>query len=322
MLTFVIMMLSQYISDLLYRYQCVTVPSFGAFVAETVPAQVSGSAATFLPPRKIITFNSNIKNNDGLLANHVAANENVSFEKATEMIAQKVAQWNYELDQRNSVVFDKIGTINVNGEEKNLVFEPSNSTNFLTSSFGLSQFVSPEVKRVIAQEEIPVVVAEKSEEKEAISIAPQSKKRSYTFLKSAAAIAVLGTVSLFGYKMYYDNQVEKQTLIVQKNVQDKLEQQIQQATFFIDAPNVTLELPVTEEKLPYHLIAGAFRNEDNAFKALQMLLDQGYKAKKLEANKYGLFPVAYGSFATLEEAEMEKQKLKTEVDAEAWLLIE
>lgn len=316
------MMLSQYISDLLYRYQCVTVPNFGAFVAETVPAQVNGSAATFLPPRKIITFNSNIKNNDGLLANHIAANENVSFEKATEMIAQKVAQWNYELDQRNSVVFDKIGTISVNGEEKNLVFEPSNSTNFLISSFGLSQFVSPEVKREILEQETPVIIAENSEEKEPISIAPLPKKRSYTFLKSAAAIAVLSTVGLFGYKMYYDNQIEKQTLIVQKNVQDKLDAQIQQATFFIDAPNVTLELPVTEEKLPYHLIAGAFRSEDNAFKALQMLLDQGYKAKKLEANKYGLFPVAYGSYATLEEAEVEKVKLKNEVDAEAWLLIE
>lgn len=315
------MMLSQYISDLLYRYQCVTVPSFGAFVAETVPAQVNGSAATFLPPRKIITFNSNIKNNDGLLANHIAANENVSFEKATEMIAQKVAQWNYELDQRNSVNFDKIGTISVNGEEKNLVFEPSNSTNFLISSFGLSQFVSPEVKRA-TQQVVPTVLVKKPEEKEPISIASEPKKRNYSFLKSAAAIAVLGTVGLFGYKMHYDNQIDKQTLIVQKNVQDKLDAQIQQATFFIDAPNVTLELPVTEEKLPYHLIAGAFRSEDNAFKALQMLLDQGYKAKKLEANKYGLFPVAYGSYATLEEAEIEKQKLKNEVDAEAWLLIE
>ncbi len=148
------MMLDNYISDLLYRYQCVTVPGFGAFVAETVPAQVNGSAATFLPPRKIITFNSNIKNNDGLLANHIAANENVSFEKATEMIAQKVASWNFELDQRNALVFDKIGTINVNGEEKNLVFEPANTTNFLVSSFGLSQFVSPEVKREVLKQEV------------------------------------------------------------------------------------------------------------------------------------------------------------------------
>lgn len=312
------MMLDNYISDLLYRYQCVTVPGFGAFVAETVPAQVNGSAATFLPPRKIITFNSNIKNNDGLLANHIAANENVSFEKATEMIAQKVASWNYELDQRNALVFDKIGTINVNGEEKNLVFEPANTTNFLVSSFGLSQFVSPEVKREVLKQEVEAL-----EEKAPIIFTPERKKNNFAFVKYAAAIAILGTVGLFGYKMHYDQQVAEQTLVVQKNVQDKLEAQIQQATFFIETPNVTaVELPVVEEKLPYHLIAGAFRSEENAEKALQMLIDQGFKAKKLDKNKYDLYPVAYGSFATLEEAEMEKQKLKRDVDAEAWLLID
>ncbi len=312
------MMLDNYISDLLYRYQCVTVPGFGAFVAETVPAQVNGSAATFLPPRKIITFNSNIKNNDGLLANHIAANENVSFEKATEMIAQKVASWNFELDQRNALVFDKIGTINVNGEEKNLVFEPANTTNFLVSSFGLTQFVSPEVKREVLKQEVEAL-----EEKAPIIFTPERKKNNFAFVKYAAAIAILGTVGLFGYKMHYDQQVNAQTLVVQKNVQDKLEAQIQQATFFIETPNVTaVELPVVEEKLPYHLIAGAFRSEENAEKALQMLIDQGFKAQKLDKNKYDLYPVAYGSYATLEEAEMEKQKLKSEVDAEAWLLID
>lgn len=312
------MMLDNYISDLLYRYQCVTVPGFGAFVAETVPAQVNGSAATFLPPRKIITFNSNIKNNDGLLANHIAVNENVSFEKATEMIAQKVASWNYELDQRNALVFDKIGTINVNGEEKNLVFEPANTTNFLVSSFGLSQFVSPEIKREVLKQEVEAL-----EEKAPIIFTPERKKNNFAFVKYAAAIAILGTISLIGYKMHYDQKITEQTLVVQKNVQDKLEAQIQQATFFIETPNVTaVELPVVEEKLPYHLIAGAFRSEENAEKALQMLIDQGFKAQKLEKNKYDLYPVAYGSYATLEEAEMEKQKLKSEVDAEAWLLID
>lgn len=312
------MMLDNYISDLLYRYQCVTVPGFGAFVAETVPAQVNGSAATFLPPRKIITFNSNIKNNDGLLANHIAANENVSFEKATEMIAQKVASWNFELEQRNALVFDKIGTINVNGEEKNLVFEPANTTNFLVSSFGLSQFVSPEVKREVLKQEVEAL-----EEKAPIVFTPERKKNNFAFVKYAAAIAILGTVGLFGYKMHYDQQVAEQTLVVQKNVQDKLDAQIQQATFFIETPNVTtVELPVVEEKLPYHLIAGAFRSEENAEKALQMLIDQGFKAQKLDKNKYDLYPVAYGSYATLEEAEMEKQKIKSEVNAEVWLLID
>ncbi len=46
------MQIEKHISDLLYRYQCVTVPGFGAFLAETVSAQVTGSASSFFPPRK------------------------------------------------------------------------------------------------------------------------------------------------------------------------------------------------------------------------------------------------------------------------------
>ena len=310
------MKLDQYISDLLYRYQCVTIPGFGAFVAEIVPAQINGSAANFLPPRKVITFNTNIKNNDGLLANHISANENLSFEMATTKIQEEVSLWVNQLENRNSISFEKIGAISVNGEEKNWVFEPVQTTNFLTSSFGLTTIISPEIKREVYKKEVEAL-----EEKTPLVITPERKKE-YSFLKYAAVFALFTTVGLFGYKTYNDQQVAEQTLVAQKNVQAKVQEQIQQATFFIKTPEIPVELPVTKEKLPFHLIAGAFRSEENAQKALQMLVDQGFKAEILEKNKYDLYPVAYGSFATLEEAEMEKQKLKSEVDAEAWLLID
>lgn len=316
MFNFVVMMLDQYISDLLYRYQCVTVPGFGAFVAEIVPAQISGSAANFLPPRKVITFNANIKNNDGLLANHISANENLSFENATAKIQQQVINWVNQLENRNSISFEKIGTVSVNGEEKNWVFEPVQTTNFLTSSFGLANIISPEIKREVYKKEVEAI-----EEKAPITITPERKK-DYSFLKYAAVFALFTTVGLFGYKTYNDQQVLNQTLVAQKNVQEKVQEQIQQATFFIETSAIPVELPVAEEKLPYHLIAGAFRSEENAQKALQMLIDQGFKAEILEKNKYNLYPVAYGSYKTQEEAEVVKQKLKAEVDAEAWLLID
>ncbi|MBD3725013.1 MAG: HU-CCDC81 and SPOR domain-containing protein [Flavobacteriaceae bacterium] len=315
------MMLEKYIYDLLYRYQCVTVPGFGAFITENVSAQINGRAATFLPPRKVITFNANIKNNDGLLANHVASNENVSFEVALNKIQIEVTNWIAELNQRNSITLKNIGSIATIGEEKAWIFEPSNTTNFLVSSFGLNQLISPEIKREIVT--LETKTTEVVVEKEPISIAPIPEiKKDYSYLKYAASLALFVTVGLFSYKFYNDDQVAKQTLLVQKNVQNKVHEQIQQATFFIETPNVAVELPITEEKLPYHLIAGAFRSEENAEKALQMLIDQGFKAQKLDKNKYDLYPVAYGSYATLEEAEMEKQKLKRDVDAEAWLLID
>ena len=66
------MQLEIYISDLLYRYDCVTVPDFGAFLTSRVSAKIHESTHTFYPPKKVLSFNEQLQNNDGLLANYIA----------------------------------------------------------------------------------------------------------------------------------------------------------------------------------------------------------------------------------------------------------
>ena len=309
------MLLDKYISELLYRYQCVTVPGFGAFVSEIQSAQISGSASTFLPPSKVISFNSNIKNNDGLLANHVALQENISYESAVVKITSIVNSWLLTLENRDKLTLDKIGEIYVNGEH-NWVFQPSNTVNYLISSFGLNSFVAPEMKREILLKQVEVFEA-----KEPIIVASQKRSAS-SYLKYAAAITLLFGAGISAYKIQHDQQVASDTLAIKKEVQKEVQNRIQQATFLIDNPITTVELAVKEEKKPYHLIAGAFRSEKNAEKALQMLLEQGYKAHILEKNKQGLIPVAYGSYATFEESEVVRKNLNKEEDSGVWLLIE
>ncbi len=309
------MLLDKYISDLLYRYQCVTVPNFGAFVTENHSSQVSGSASTFLPPRKVISFNVNIKNNDGLLANHIALQESISYDKALEKINYQVNTWVLALENRDRVVLHNIGEVYVNGEY-NWVFEPFQTINYLVSSFGLSTFIAPEMKREQLLKQV-----EAFEVKEPILLVPQ-KKKTYSFIKYAAAVTLLLGAGTAAYKIQHDQQVATDTLLVQKEVQRKVEQSIQQATFFIGGPSVSVQLPVKEESMPYHIIAGAFRSEKNAEKAAKMLLEEGYKAHILEKNKQGLTPVAYGSYKTMEEAEAERKKLNKDEDIGAWLLID
>jgi hypothetical protein len=50
------MQLETYISDLLYRYDCVTVPQFGAFLTNRVSAKVHDSTHTFYPPKKSVVI--------------------------------------------------------------------------------------------------------------------------------------------------------------------------------------------------------------------------------------------------------------------------
>ena len=312
------MQIEKHISDLLYRYQCVTVPGFGAFLTETVSAHVTGSASSFFPPKKVVSFNANVKNNDGLLANHVALQEKMSYELAVIKIGDVVNEWTYLLQNRNRVVLKNIGEISVNNE-MNWVFEPANTVNYLTDSFGLSSFVSPEITREILKQEVEAL-----EEKAPIIFTPERKK-DYSYLKYAAVFVVMLGAG-FGYKTYYDQQIETKTLAVQKNVQEKVQQQIQQATFVISAPVETVELSVAapvEEKMPYHLVAGAYRSEENANKAITELKAAGFEnAKMLPINKHNLYPVVYGSFKNLNEAQTERKNIQKSHNAEAWLLIE
>jgi hypothetical protein len=310
------MQIEKHISDLLYRYQCVTVPGFGAFLTETVSAHVTGSASSFFPPKKVVSFNANVKNNDGLLANHVALQEKMSYELAVIKINDVAAEWTYLLQNRNRLAIKNIGEISVNNE-MNWVFEPANTINYLTDAFGLTSFVSPEITREKLKQEVEAL-----EERAPIIFTPQ-RKRNYSYLKYAAVFTVMFGAGTFGYKMYYDQQVMEQTLIVEKKVQEKVQQQIQEATFMLSNPIPSVELAIVEEKMPYHLVAGAYRSEENANKAIAELTAAGFEsAKMLPLNKHKLYPVVYASFKTLNEAQSERRAIQKSHNAEAWLLID
>ena len=311
------MNIEHYIGQLLYRYQCVTVPGFGAFLTEIQSAQWVESANSFFPPKKQISFNTNIKNNDGLLANHIARTEKTSYEYAISAIQYEVLNWKKELEKNRTLTIKNVGSFSMNATD-NLIFIPSEQKNYLTSSFGLASFIAPVVKREAVEEETTV------EEREVISLVTEERSgRSY--LKYAAIFVLgLGLTASVGYSVY-QNQITSQRVLVEKAVQKQVQSKIQEATFFIKSPMAPVTLSVKankETKLPYHVVAGAFRDENNAKDVFRKLSKMGYKARRLEVNKHGLYPVLYGSFATYAEAQKVKNKVRESENPEAWLLVE
>jgi hypothetical protein len=314
------MKIEQYISQLLYRYQCVTVPGFGAFLTEYQSAQLDENAHSFFPPKKLISFNPFIKNNDGLLANHLAQSEKVPYEIAVNVIQNEVSLWKSKIQEVGQYSIKNIGSFSLNAE-KNIVFVPADQINYLKESFGLSSFATPAIKREAYKQAVETL-----EEKAPIAFTPE-KRNGHKVLKYAAIITLsLSLTSALGYTLYnnYLEQVQQETLLVQSNVQKKINQKIQEATFFIEnpLPAVTLTVPADKVDTPYHVVAGAFRLEANAENAYQALLKLGFRAKRLPANNHGLFPVLYGSYPSYNEAHEAMKSIKKLDNKDAWLLIQ
>jgi hypothetical protein len=273
---------------------------------------------SFYPPKKLISFNPYLKNNDGLLANHLAQAEKVAYETAVHAIQNEVSLWMNRIQEMGHISLKNIGNFTLN-TDRNIVFVPTDQINYLKESFGLSPFMSPLVKREVYKKEVETI-----EEKAPIAFTPEKRSHNKVLKYAAFFVLSLGLTGALGYKLYdnYVTRVEQETLLVQSNVQKKINQKIQEATFFIENPLPSVTLTVPNEKLPYHVVAGVFRIESNAEKAYNSLIKLGFKAKRLPQNKHGLFPVLYGSFSSFTEAQSTVKDIRKLDNKDAWLLIE
>lgn len=307
------MSLANYISDLLYRYECVIIPNFGGFVTNEISAKVNHYTHTFQAPSKEISFNSQLGKNDGLLANYVATCKEISYEKALSFIDKEVNDWNTTLAY-DELEIENIGSLTLT-KDGNLIFEPSTSINYLTSSFGLSSYISPAVKRIAYKEKVqqlktvaPVIPSE------------ENKRKTPVFIKYAATAAIIFALGSFGWnqyqKMEYSNLVAKA-----EKQQQQVEKTIQEATFVIKNPLPTITLNIAKETYNFHIVAGAFREPENAEKKLQQLIKNGYNARILGINKWNLTQVSYGSFHSKSEALNELKFIKKTESEDAWLLV-
>lgn len=142
-----------YISDLLYSYDCVIVPDFGGFVANYSPAKIKEAQHQFLPPSKHVSFNKNLKNNDGLLTNHISQRREISFQEANQIIRAFVDQSLEGLKKGDKIKIDKIGTLYLD-PEGNIQFNAAEHNDFLLDSFGLQSFRALPIERDTVEEKI------------------------------------------------------------------------------------------------------------------------------------------------------------------------
>ena len=290
------MKFDKYVKDLLYRYDCVVLPNLGAFITRNISAKIDESSNVIYPPSKHISFNAKIKENDGLLANHIAIVENISREKAVKKIDKKILSYNKALNNGGLVKFKDVGSLSLKNDK--YIFNPSNNVNFLSSAFGLFEFSASKVNKNSVDKNF----------------------KFNTYYKYAAVLII--TLFIGGSIITnYLNDINLSNQISYKKAEKEIEDKIQKATFVIDNPLPVIKLRLSKKYGDFHIVGGSFRVKENSYSKLGQLKSVGYKdARKIGQNNFGLYQVSYASYNTRAEAKNALSNIRSEHNINAWLL--
>ena len=137
---------ADHIRTLLFEHDYVTIPNFGAFIANYMPSSFNEISGSLMPPQKRVAFNEILKQDDGLLATHISRRESVTIDEAKRKIQSFVTDIKDSLATEKSFTFDKIGNFSLN-EENNLVFDPNRRNNFFSESFGFDSLFPRQIAK-------------------------------------------------------------------------------------------------------------------------------------------------------------------------------
>ena len=183
------MLIQQYIQDLLFQHECVTIPNFGAFLSHSVSATILPIEGRFVPPKKEIGFNSLLKSNDGVLAHYIAQKENFSYEQALRGIEKEVVVWKQRLNTQH-LTFAGIGEMRFNSFKK-IEFLPFGKINFDLESFGLIAFQKHSFASNRLHSEPQTFTTMENENKEDLMFTPEKKNKDRSTILRFAAIGVI-----------------------------------------------------------------------------------------------------------------------------------
>ena len=305
------MQLSKAINSLLYTNDCVTVPGFGSFIVNKFSSVYDEKNAKFYPPSRRVSFNSKIKNNDGLLANFISNEDGIDFSVAVKNIHNEVINWKKKLN-KEPLVLNNIGELSYNSDE-NIVFSPDLDSNHFLGSFGLPSIYYKK------QPDLVSTYNESTLKKYNDLKVNSSNSRVPDFVKYAAALVIIISTTFFLSKEYEEYNIQNQLILEQENRQKTI-QRVESAVFdFGSIPAIELEIKVQPNK--FHIIAGAFGVKSNADKLYNNLLSKGYNPTKLPLNDKGLIPISFDNFSNRKDAVIALRQLQMSENKDAWIFV-
>ncbi|HEY5570284.1 MAG TPA: SPOR domain-containing protein [Bacteroidales bacterium] len=153
--------LINYIEKLILAHNCVIIPELGGFVVRQRQAQIQGNEHLMVPPGKEIGFNTELKHNDGLLAEMYMKGHQVDYPTACIMLEKDVCALKTRLNEKRNVNLGKVGRLFLN-ERSVMQFESSAELIF-PEYYGLAAFRCVELRYLEQPKSISLVPKEKEE---------------------------------------------------------------------------------------------------------------------------------------------------------------
>lgn len=329
--------LSYHIEELLFSNDCVIIPTIGGFIVNHASASIDFVEQQLLPPQKVVSFNPKLVNNDGLLANHIAQKEHLTYKQATQKVEAFSRQIEVDLFNNKIVHFENIGKLYFNSDSK-LEFVPAN-TNFLKDAYGLPNLTCiPILRSKDYLKDVPEHLVPIQRKRKAGVMFILTQPRAIVaaailiFAVSTPFIyrAVVGTATDHNSTPIASNQQEKDTNNAQASLIPSLgsnnsttapSKELVEVTPIDDTivEQVIEELPVIDENAEeYVIVLGAFGKKRNANRL----------AKKLEKDNYlpdvtvknGLNRVGVQITCTPEELKLHLDFLQENYNKKAWVV--
>ena len=335
--------IDRYIQTLLFKHNCVIIPSFGGFVGNYKGAEIHPTQHIFTAPCKQLVFNKNLTINDGLLANIIVQEEKVTYSEALELIDKDVFKIKHLLSIGEKVELRSIGFLRLD-VEKNIQFNPVSSTNYATSSFGLHSFQSSAIQRGSFVSEVGKTFKDRPAVKAKTNL---KKYRKYALF----VLPIVILLFLLPFTAVLKDKVQLQTSGFFSSAETNLYQP-ESHNFnlplaeivplqIIESNEITINTEVTDAAFAvaettkvsttavqaateitngsFTLISGCFAILENAEKQVEQLKYKNINASIIGKTKNGLYRVSCGSYSNVNEANQAMISLKTQ-QTEVWVL--
>lgn len=326
------------IAYLLHTNDCVIIPGFGGLIANYESARMDSSRGLMFPPSKDISFNPALTRDDGLLANHLSGVTGMEHNKVKSIIDSWVSELKTDLKKNKSFLLPDIGEFRLD-QHKKINFLPVREENFLATSYGLA----------------PVSIITESR-RQSLRF-KSSRKISRKALVAIPAIAILATVSWFGFTdknfqnqlsyllpASHSEQVDYRERYPYTASEEKvttpalLPSQKDPNALFLDlsdekeaflwpvksvkaapekAATVSNSVSTSSAKL-FHVVTGCFAEKENAERHIRQMKKKGLDASIAGFEK-GLYRVSAGSYSNHEEAAALRTELKESASPGAWI---